>query len=59
MSHIKRVNESCLTHECVMSHVWTSHVSRVNAGGVYSAVPLTKLEMDESRHTYVCVMSHV
>jgi len=30
MSHVSHVNESCLTCEWVMSHMWMSHVSHVN-----------------------------
>jgi len=36
MSHVTHINESCYTHEWVMSHTWMSHVTHMN----------------ESRHTY-------
>jgi len=37
------INESCLTHKCVMAHIWMSHVTHMN----------------ESCHTYEYVMSHI
>ena len=43
MSHVTHIDESCHTHERVMSHIWTSHVTRMN----------------ESCHTYEWVKSHV
>jgi len=43
MSHVTHIDESCHTHERVMSHIWTSHVTRMN----------------ESCHTYEWVRSHV
>ena len=30
VSHVTHMNESCHTHEWVMSHIWMSHVSGVN-----------------------------
>ena len=49
MSHVSLMNESCLTYEWVMSHVWMSHVTH----------EWVTSHMNESRHTYEWVMSHI
>jgi len=37
--HVSRVNVSCLTCECVMSHMWMCHVSHVNASCLHLSTP--------------------
>ena len=41
--HVTHMNESCHTHECVMSHTWMRHVTH----------------MHESCHTHDCLMSRI
>ena len=43
VSHVTHMNESCQTHEWVMSHTWMSHVTHRNT----------------SCHTHECVMSGI
>jgi len=59
------MNALCDTHECVTSHVWMCHVTRMNASRhtyecVTSHVWMCHVtRMNASRHTYECVTSHV
>jgi len=47
------MNASCQTYECVMSHMWMSHVTHMNEScHAYEWIVLYN-------HTYECVMSHV
>jgi len=40
MRHITHVDESCHTHEWVMTHMWMSHVTHHTCGGCLSLVNL-------------------
>jgi len=58
MSHVTHTHESCHTCAIVMSHICMSHVTRMNQScrtfqWVMSAC------MDESCHTYTCVLSRM
>ena len=58
MSHVSQVNESCLTCEWVMSHMWTSHVSHVNESCLMCGGRLTIMDVINQVHTYLR-MRHV
>ena len=51
MSHATHIDESCHTHEWVMSHTWISHVPHISMSHAK--------HMNESCHTYEGVMSHI
>jgi len=50
MIYVTRMDESCHTHEWVMSHIWMSHVTPIDESVTH---------MNESCHTCECVMSHI
>jgi len=58
------MNESCHTHERVMSHTWTSHVTHMNESchtheRVMSHTWTSHVtHMNESCHTHECIISH-
>jgi len=64
-NHIyERVNESCHTYEIVMSHTCMSHVtyrneSCHNMNGGSNSPALAVRPVNESRHIYECVRSHI
>ena len=51
MSHVSHVNESCVTCEWVMCHMWMSHVSHVNESHTYESSNVTYL--NESCHARI------
>jgi len=63
-SHVTHMNESCHTHEWVMSLTWISHVTYMDASCHAYAWVMSHIWMsqgthtNESRHTYEWVMSH-
>ena len=67
MSHVIHVNESCHTCECVILHIWMSHVTHINTHGALSKhiddgpfICLSHVtHTNESCHTYERVMSHI
>jgi len=64
MRHVAHMNESCRTHEWVMSHTWMSHVARMKEScrtheWVMSHIWTSHVaHMNESCRTYEWVMSH-
>ena len=64
MSHVTHMNESCHTHEWVMSHIWMSHVTHMNESchtheWVMSHTWMSHVtHINESCHTHEWVMSH-
>ena len=54
MGYVTSMNESCRTHEWVMSYIWISHGTYMN-GSCYTYVSHVT-HMNESCHTYEWVM---
>ena len=53
MRHVTTLmNESCHTYECIISHIWMSHVKHMSESCHAS-------HMNASCHTYEWVMSHI
>jgi len=65
MNHVTHMNESCLTYEWVMSHIWMSHVTHMNESRltyewVTSHIWMRHVShMNESCHTYECVTTRI
>ena len=60
MSHVAHTNESCYTYECVMSHIWTTSLSKCKLWLVVSHIWRSHVaHMNQSCHTYEWVLSHI
>jgi len=52
-------NASCHTHELVMSHMWTRHITHTNESCYTYTYEWVMSHMNESCHTYEWVMPHI